>query len=80
MSVGSDFAWVNTEVMQSAESCSKNNWYILDIMDGKNKEMYSMLLTVKASNQKVHFQLIGCQGDYPKISHIYNCINQSCTN
>ena len=80
MSVGTDFARVKTEIMKSAESCSKNVWYILDMKDGKNKEMYSMLLTAKASSQKVHFQLIGCQSDYPKVSHVYNCNNASCTN
>jgi hypothetical protein len=80
MSVGANFARVNSEIMKSAENCSKNTWYILDIKDGKNKEMYSMLLTAKASNQKVHFQFIGCQSDYPKISHVYNCNNTNCIN
>ncbi|WP_045859828.1 hypothetical protein [Teredinibacter purpureus] len=80
MTVGRDFARVKTQNISSAEGCSKSEWYILDFNGVGTPEMYSMLLAAKASSQKVHFQLIGCHLDYPKVTHVYNCENSQCTN
>lgn len=80
MSVGKNFARVKTENISAAESCTKSEWYVLDFTTTGTPEMYSMLLASKASGQKVHFQLIGCHLDYPKIAHVYNCENAGCTN
>jgi len=80
MTVGKDFARVKTQNISAAESCAKSSWYILDFNTNASAEMYAMLLAAKASGQKVHFQLIGCYLDYPKVSHVYNCENSSCTN
>lgn len=79
MTVGKDFVRVKTASITAVEGCTKAEWYILPYGEG-SAEIYSMLLAAKASAQKVHFQLIGCHLDYPRIIHIYNCDNASCTN
>lgn len=80
MSVGKDMARVKTANISASEGCAKSEWYILDFNTNASAEMYSMLLAAKASRQKVHFQLIGCHMDYPKVSHVYNCDNANCSN
>jgi hypothetical protein len=80
MTIGHSFARVKKANMLGGESCSKSEWYILDFQLDENKAMFSALLTAKASGQKVHFQLIGCWLDYPKITYVYNCENQQCLN
>lgn len=72
MTVGKDYARVKMSNITKEENCSKHDWYIISFTDGGSTEMYSMLLTAKATNQKVSFQLTGCKFDYPKITHIYN--------
>ncbi|WP_195742872.1 hypothetical protein [Shewanella woodyi] len=80
MTIGDSFSRVKQVNMPSEELCGRNDWYILDIQLDKNKAMFSALLAAKASGQKVHFQLTGCWQNYPKITHVYNCKNQYCTN
>lgn len=72
MTVGKDFARVKMNNITQEENCPKYDWYIISFTDGGSTEMYSMLLTAKATNQKVNFQLTGCKFDYPRITHIYN--------
>lgn len=78
MTVGRDFARVQMNTMQSAESCSSSQWYLLRFEVPTDQAMYSMLLAARSAKQKVHFQLIGCDTNYPKIRHVYSCDTSSC--
>ena len=67
----------STRVLNAAESiCEKHDYYYLDT--SVSKDMYSALLAANASKQTVSLQLIGCQGGYPKISHVYLCERAFC--
>lgn len=77
ITVGSGYARVRLESMKEAEGCvNTKNWYYLDTVN--NQEMFSTLLAANISGKKLTLQLAGCQGEYPKISHIYLCDTLVC--
>lgn len=85
ISIGSGYARIKVEdsEMIAAEGCSDPRWYLLEMnqeIQPLAKEMYSLILTAKASQTKVHFQLTGCEQNYARITHVYNCNKQDCTN
>ncbi|NMH63824.1 hypothetical protein [Shewanella salipaludis] len=77
LTIGATHARVQLESMKLAEGCSNIKFYFLDIQN--NKEMFSSILAAKASGQKVSFQLLGCENDTAKISHVYLCDTQFCS-
>ncbi len=82
MTIGKTYVRVKDSNMALYEGCSSSEWYKLEKSeDSGYSEMFSTLLAAKASNSNVHVQLIGCSSEgYAKISHVYNCNNQTCSN
>jgi hypothetical protein len=79
--------WVRVRLasMGPYESCGATTppaWYVIDLSatDLPGKEMYSALLTAKATGQKVYFQLNGCFRDtsYTSITAVYYCDTRDC--
>lgn len=77
MTVGVGFARIQLVSMKAAENCLNSNYYWLDTSQGK--EMFSALLAAKASGSELSLQLVGCQGDMPKITHVYICDKPFCS-
>jgi len=71
MTVGSTYARVATTSMTNAEDCSSNVYFRLSYVDDPEGKMFSAILAAKAAKQKIFFQLAGCTGNYPRITHIY---------
>jgi hypothetical protein len=77
LTIGAISARVQLDSMKLAEGCSNEKFYLLD--SENNKAMFSSILAAKASGQKVSFQLIGCENDTAKISHVYMCDTKFCS-
>jgi len=77
MTIGVNHVRVQLEVMKPAEQCSVSNYYFLDT--SVSKDMYSALLSAKASGQLLSLQLDGCHLNMPKISHVYLCDTHFCS-
>lgn len=77
LTIGQGYVRVKLVDMEPAEDCSKTDYYLLDT--SVQKDGFSAVLAAKASGQKLSFQLKGCHGDMPKISHIYFCDRAFCS-
>lgn len=73
---------IKLESMKEVESCANQNFYYLPTPDEKSNKLVSVLLTAKASGEKLSLQLVGCEQmtgySYPKVTHIYFCDTVYC--
>lgn len=71
ITVGATWMRVATTSMENNENCTSNSWFRINFSEDPDKAMYSAILAAKAAKQKIYFQLNGCAGDFPKITHVY---------
>lgn len=71
ITIGDTYARVKLTSMTSMEGCARQDFYYLDLSNGKNAGTLSVILTAKVTQSLIVVQAGGCVADYPLITHIY---------
>lgn len=56
--------------VNNPDGCASASWYKVATGGPYEKEVLSLLLTAKASGDKVSFYIDGCAGSYPKVVYL----------
>jgi len=71
ITIGDTYARIKLTDMTNMEGCTRQEYYFLDLSNGKNKGTLSVVLTAKATQSPIVVQAVGCSANYPLVSHIY---------
>lgn len=71
ITIGETYARIKLASMTSMEGCPRQDFYYLDLSNGKNAGTLSVILTAKVTQNPIVVQAGGCVADYPLITHIY---------